>query len=422
MSSDDCIEEKKQRGTKRCLNESENNQIEPSPKRRKLCHHLIDSDVIILDSNENDDHQMINQIEHNGTQQKEEENVDNNSPNPNNSDIDMNNDGFENLSAICRPNWDDPNKHYDYLSIYTDERCLIHAIPDKTILEEFNERPARLEALIQMIEDEKWNKCTRIIPKLDQIPSISDIEGYHTRSYLNNLYNSCNKLHEDKWHVASGSDTYVVKKTLDAALISAGLVMEATKHCFSHIPPLPFSSPSVDANNEIDKSSQTTDVCEEAEDLRKYAVVLNRPPGHHCDGKSYSGYCYINNTAVAIEKELNADTKVLVLDVDVHHGDGTQKIFYNDASVLTVSFHQYDGSFFPISGTRTEYGPSRRHLAYGTNINVPLGQKASDLDVLYALRNMVWTVVKKFDPKIAFLSLGMCSMCISLFELFCCCC
>merc|ERR1712228_618973 len=110
--------------------------------------------------------------------------------------------------------------------------------------------------------------------------------------------------------------------------------------------------------------------------------------------------------AVAIEKELNMDTKVLVLDVDVHHGDGTQKLFYSEPTVLTVSFHQYDGTFFPISGTRTEYGPSRRHQAYGTNINVPLGQKASDLDVLYALRNMVWNIVQKFEPKIAFLSLG----------------
>jgi len=147
-----------------------------------------------------------------------------------------------------------------------------------------------------------------------------------------------------------------------------------------------------------------TDICDE--NIRKYAVVLNRPPGHHCDGSKYSGYCYINNTALAIEKELNMDTKVLVLDVDVHHGDGTQKLFYAEPTVLTVSFHQFDGTFFPISGSRTEYGPSRRHAAYGTNINVPLCENASDLDVLYALRNMVWNIVQKFEPKIAFLSLG----------------
>ena len=95
-----------------------------------------------------------------------------------------------------------------------------------------------------------------------------------------------------------------------------------------------------------------------------------------------------------------------MLDIDVHHGDGTQKLFYAEPSVLTVSLHQYDGHFFPSTGSRTEYGLSRRHQAYGTNVNIPLGKQASDLDVLYALRNMVWHIVEKFQPDIAFYAVG----------------
>ena len=137
-----------------------------------------------------------------------------------------------------------------------------------------------------------------------------------------------------------------------------------------------------------------------------YAVVLNRPPGHHCDGSKYSGYCFLNNTAVAIEKCLNRLTKVLILDIDIHHGDGTQKIFWNESNVLHISLHQYDGDFFPCSGKRCDYGPSRRHAAYGTNINIPLSAGSNDWDVLYCLRYLVWPIVLQYKPTIAFYSVG----------------
>eukprot|EP01084_Bolivina_argentea_P151462 264353_1 len=321
--------------------------------------------------------------------------------------------------GIIKRNVDHESTTYDYLSIYTDKRCLIHAIPDTTIIEEFNERPARLQALLDMIDDQHWNTCCRFIPSLTSVPSLQDIEGLHSKEYLSDLKNSCNKIYSGNWNVPPHSDTYIVKETFDAALVSAGLVIEATKHVFSHIPPLPFPQEIKDAMDVDDNAdahnndntnkpvlqTETTEVIDETS-TKKYAVVLNRPPGHHCDGEKYSGYCFINSTAVAIEKQLNEDTRVLVLDIDVHHGDGTQKLFYTEPTVLAVSFHQYDGSFFPVSGLRTEYGPSRRHAAYGTNVNVPLGHGASDLDVLYALRSMVWNIVEKFKPDIAFYAVG----------------
>eukprot|EP01083_Nonionella_stella_P221323 790836_1 len=278
--------------------------------------------------------------------------------------------------GIIKRNVEHESTNYDYLSIYTDKRCLLHCIPDTNVSDEFNERPARLQALLDMIDAEHWSKCCRFIPSLTTVPSLDDIEGLHSNEYLSDLRKSCSKIPSGNWNVPPKSDTYLVPQTFEAAVISAGLVVEATGHIFG------------DAN-----------------DNAKYAVVLNRPPSHHCDGESYNGYCFINSIAVAIEKQLNEDTRVLVLDVDVHHGDGTQALFYDDPTVLTVSFHQYDGQFYPATGKRNEYG-KRRTEAYGTNVNVPLKHGAGDLDVLYALRNMVWKIVEKFKPDIAFYAVG----------------
>ncbi|ETO29289.1 hypothetical protein RFI_07835 [Reticulomyxa filosa] len=142
---------------------------------------------------------------------------------------------------------------------------------------------------------------------------------------------------------------------------------------------------------------------------KRYAVTLNRPPGHHCDGQRIHGYCYINNVAASIDrvcKVMDTKMKILVLDVDVHHGDGTQKLFYSNPNVLTISFHQFDGTFFPCTGERKEYGPSRGHAAYGTNINIPLHPGATDYDLLYALRNVVWPIVDEFQPEIAYYAVG----------------
>ncbi|MCP5020053.1 MAG: hypothetical protein GY938_32915 [Ketobacter sp.] len=183
--------------------------------------------------------------------------------------------------------------------------------------------------------------------------------------------------------------------------------MAATEYVFTNpvsVEPMDIDQNSANSNsaNSVENESKQ----KAASKLEKYAVVLNRPPGHHCDGQKCSGYCYINNIAVAIEKRLNKDTRVLILDIDVHHGDGTQKLFYDNPNVLTVSFHQYDGTFYPQSGLRTEYGPSDTHVAYGTNINVPLSEGASDSDVLYGLLYMVWQIVMVFKPDIAFYACG----------------
>ncbi|CAB1336408.1 unnamed protein product [Coregonus sp. 'balchen'] len=99
-----------------------------------------------------------------------------------------------------------------------------------------------------------------------------------------------------------------------------------------------------------------------------FAVV--RPPGHHADPSNPMGFCYFNSVAIAakqLQQKLSAN-KILIVDWDVHHGNGTQEVFYNDPSVLYISLHRYDdGNFFPGSGGPAEVGSG---AGEGFNVNV----------------------------------------------------
>jgi len=98
--------------------------------------------------------------------------------------------------------------------------------------------------------------------------------------------------------------------------------------------------------------------------------ALCRPPGHHCDGKQAGGYCYINNAAVAVSmwRSKHPEAKVGILDLDFHHGNGTQEIFYRDPNVLYVSIHGED-EFPYYTGAEDETGLGD---AQGMNVNLPL--------------------------------------------------
>lgn len=114
------------------------------------------------------------------------------------------------------------------------------------------------------------------------------------------------------------------------------------------------------------------------------AYALCRPPGHHAFSDAAAGFCYLNNTAVAAA-HLRALTsqRVAVLDVDVHHGNGTQAIFYSDADVLTVSIHCDPSDYYPFfSGYDDEIGTG---LGEAFNLNLPLPPGSGDDDFALAL-------------------------------------
>ncbi|MED6259471.1 Histone deacetylase 4, partial [Ataeniobius toweri] len=99
-----------------------------------------------------------------------------------------------------------------------------------------------------------------------------------------------------------------------------------------------------------------------------FAVV--RPPGHHAEESTPMGFCYFNSVAIAaklLQQRLNV-SKILIVDWDVHHGNGTQQAFYADPSVMYLSLHRYDdGNFFPGSGAPDEVGSG---AGVGFNVNM----------------------------------------------------
>ncbi len=106
------------------------------------------------------------------------------------------------------------------------------------------------------------------------------------------------------------------------------------------------------------------------------AYVLSRPPGHHAFADMAGGFCFLNNSAIAAQRLADAGYRVAVLDVDVHHGNGTQGIFYNRGDVLTVSLHADPERFYPFFwGHAHERGAQ---AGLGANLNLPLPRGTGD--------------------------------------------
>lgn len=137
------------------------------------------------------------------------------------------------------------------------------------------------------------------------------------------------------------------------------------------------------------------------------AFALVRPPGHHAMRVAHGnrGFCNINNEAIMIEylRHKYGLRRLVIVDTDVHHGDGTQEIFYHDPDVLFISFHQDGRTLYPGSGFIPELGGPG---AYCSNINIPLPPGTSDEGIHYVLDNLVMPIIRDFDPEIVVNSAG----------------
>lgn len=139
-------------------------------------------------------------------------------------------------------------------------------------------------------------------------------------------------------------------------------------------------------------------------DGERFAYALCRPPGHHAYADTAGGFCFLNNVAIAAAHVLNSNKRVAILDVDVHHGNGTQGIFYNRADVLTVSIHADPHHFYPFFwGHANETGLDEGE---GYNLNIPLTMGSGDEVFIEALRN-AQKRIESFNPDVLIIALGL---------------
>src|SRR5690349_9326169 len=132
------------------------------------------------------------------------------------------------------------------------------------------------------------------------------------------------------------------------------------------------------------------------------ALVLVRPPGHHAEADRAMGFCLYSNIAVgaAYARSRGCD-RVAIVDYDVHHGNGTQWIFYEDPTVLFVSSHQYP--FYPGTGAASEKG---RGAGMGYTLNIPLDAGAQDAEIEQKYATQVIPALRAFKPNLLMISAG----------------
>ena len=170
------------------------------------------------------------------------------------------------------------------------------------------------------------------------------------------------------------ADSYIHPHTYDMAALAAGGAIQAAEFSFENKVP---------------------------------TYALTRPPGHHA-GRDYGGgFCYFNNIAIAaaslLEKTTKASksSKVAIVDIDVHHGNGTNDIFANNPDILYISTHQY--GIYPGTGHFKDVG---RDEGEGFNINVPLPARSGDAAFDHAFDSLIIPVLRQFRPEALLISFG----------------
>lgn len=228
------------------------------------------------------------------------------------------------------------------------------------------ENHMRVEGLLQFFEEQG------VLPELSLLDAKAADAGLlaqvHTRGLLEEIRLACSRGVE-----RLDPDTYITPQSYELARLAAGACCVATDAILG----------GTVANG--------------------LAVV--RPPGHHAEHDSVGGFCLLNNVAVAARHAQLAHNKqrILIVDFDVHHGNGTQDIFYNDEKLLFISLHLFHPYFYPGSGAANEVGEGRGR---GFTVNIPFPAGVGDTGYAGAMEQIILPKVRSFAPEMILVSAG----------------
>ncbi len=241
-----------------------------------------------------------------------------------------------------------------------DQRCLYHAIEQPS-----PENPDRLRSLYRILREPRY--LERIVSVRAREAGLPLVEKVHSPFYLDQL-----RSHSVRGNpFAYDKDTYLMEESLPTALLAAGGCLEL-----------------VDAI-----MAGTVD----------YGFALIRPPGHHASAGRGMGFCILNNVALAARHLLDYHglSRILIVDFDVHHANGTQDIFYESNKVLVFSIHQR--GIFPFSGAANELGLDG---GLGFTVNLPVHPQFGDLEYSYLLGTVLQRLAEQYLPQFILVSAG----------------
>jgi len=229
--------------------------------------------------------------------------------------------------------------------------------------------PESAERLISMMRKLEERGLTKKMERILPVRALPEqIEYVHTGAYLEKV-----EAMSRRGGGMLDPDTPLCSDTYDVALLAAGGVIKAVDEV-------------MDESNAL-----------------KHIFALVRPPGHHATPSRGMGFCIFNNVAIAAEqlKRKYGAKRILIADWDVHHGNGTQDVFFEDPSILYFSMHQYP--HYPGTGWIGEVGNGE---GKGFTVNVPLPIGTDDSGYLYALNNILVPIATEFRPEFVLVSAG----------------